>query len=141
MVFKNGEKKIPGKMWNFEGEEIQIVSEFKYLGFYFRTRNKCKRQKDMLAGKAQKAANIILGLMKRTGKNRVQDRLKLMNSLVRSVALHGIEIWGWGDCKQMCVLQGRYCKMAIGVEKNTPKYIWRRKLDVPDIKYIIRERV
>lgn len=140
MVFRNGGKRVRDEKWRFKEEDIQVVNDFKYLGYLFTTRNSCVKHKQLLAGRAQKAANTTWGVMKRAGRDRARERLKLMNSLVRSVAMHGVKIWGWGDCALLNKMQGRYCKMTLGVAKNTPSYIWRRELDVLEIKYIVRER-
>lgn len=66
-----------------------------------------------MVGKAQKAANPAWGVMKRAGRDRRDDRVYLMNSLVRSVALYGVETWGWLDLCAMKKMQGRYAKMYI----------------------------
>lgn len=33
MVFKNGGKSSKGEKWTFEGEDIEVVNQFKYLGY------------------------------------------------------------------------------------------------------------
>lgn len=68
MVFRKGGQNKKGEEWRFKGEAIEVVKEFKYLGYIFTTRNTCRNHVGMLAGKAQKAANITWGLMKRTGR-------------------------------------------------------------------------
>ncbi|CAD6239434.1 GSCOCG00008685001-RA-CDS [Cotesia congregata] len=37
-------------------------------------------------------------------------------------------------------MQGRYAKMALGVARNTPMYIWRVELGLESIEYTCRKR-
>lgn len=139
MIFRNGGK-IKKNKWIYKGEEIEIVNEFKYLGYWFTTRNCEGRQAKWMAAKAQKATNVTWGLMKRTGRNKMRDRMYLMNSIVMSGALYGVEVWGWGKNSQIERVQSRFCKMAMGVCICTPKYIWRKELGIWIINYIATER-
>ncbi|CAG5096525.1 Protein of unknown function [Cotesia congregata] len=56
--------------------------------------NSTRRHVEEMVGKSQKAANAAWGMMKRAARDRRDDRIYLMNSLVRSVALYGVETWG-----------------------------------------------
>lgn len=93
-----------------------------------------------MAGKAQKALNATWGLIERTGRNTIRDRLYLCSSLVRSGALYGVEIWGWGGSREIEAMHRRYCKAAMGVAKNTPEYIWRTEGGMESIMVTVRKR-
>ncbi|KAK0071048.1 hypothetical protein PV326_001744, partial [Microctonus aethiopoides] len=60
-----------------------------------------ERHKREMAEKAQKAANATWGLCKRAGRGKKKERLYLMNALVRSVAMYGVEVWGWGSLERI----------------------------------------
>lgn len=137
MIFRNEGK---GKKWKFNGVELEIVKEFKYLGYWFSNKYSMEKQIATMAGKAQKATNATWGLIKRSGRDNRKDRIYLMESLARSVALYGVEVWGWGNLKSIVKVQGRYCKMALGVARNTPRYIWRREFGIRGIEYTVRDR-
>ncbi|CAD6235813.1 GSCOCG00007994001-RA-CDS [Cotesia congregata] len=70
----------------------------------------------------------------------MRDRIYLMNTVVGAAALYGVEVWGWGGVKDIERVQGRFCKMALGVNRNTPGYIWRTEAGVQNIKATTRER-
>ncbi|CAG5107947.1 Protein of unknown function, partial [Cotesia congregata] len=105
----------------------------------FLTRMSKKRKKSEVMWNSG-AANAAWGLIKRAGRDMRKDRVGLMNSLVRSVALYGVEVWGWDNVDNMVKMQGRYVKMALGVARNTPMYIWRGEMGVESIQYTIRKR-
>ena len=62
--------------------------------------------------------------MKRTNIDTLKERFILMDSLVKAGALYGVEVWGRrrGGIEK---LQGKFVKMALGVARNTPDYIWK----------------
>ncbi|XP_074106831.1 uncharacterized protein LOC141532399 [Cotesia typhae] len=93
-----------------------------------------------MAAKAKKALNSTWGLIERTGRNSLKDRMYFYNSLVRSGALYGVEIWGWEGSKAIEAVYSRYCKAAMGLARNTPEYIWRCEGGLKSLKYICRER-
>lgn len=125
MVFRNGGKRLEQEAWKYKGHSIEVVSEFKYLGYWFSTKGIAARHLREMTGKAQQAANAAWGVMKRAKVDTLRGRLYLMDSIVRSAALYGVEVWGWSERKVMEGWQARFVKMAMGVAKNTPNYIWR----------------
>lgn len=140
MIFRNGGKSGKGEEWKLNGEKVEVEKEFRYLGYTFTTKNGTERHVECMAGKAEKAANAAWGIMKRAGRETRKERVYMMNTLVRSVAMYGVEIWGWGKFERMNRVQGRYAKMALGVARNTPKYIWRNELGIVGIEYTCKER-
>lgn len=83
---------------------------------------------------------MVWGIWKRAGRNIMEDRLFLLDSIVKAGVMYGVEIWGLGEIKMFERIQSRYCKMALGVNRTTPKYIWRRELGIPSMEFMIRER-
>lgn len=110
MVVRNGGKRKQNEKWYFKGVELETVNEFKYLSYWLTTKNSLEKQIKTMAGKAQKAANATWGLMKRSVKDKMTDRMHLMNSMVGAVVLYGVETWGWGNLKNINKIQGRFCK-------------------------------
>lgn len=53
----------------------------------------------------------------------IRWRLKLFDSIVRSIALYGVEIWGWEEKEEIEKLQERYLRWILGVERTTPGYV------------------
>lgn len=140
MTRRNGGKIFGNEKWWFKDEGMKIVNEFKYLGYWFTAKNSEAKHAEKTAGKAQTAANAAWGEGKRTGRKNLSDRMYLMDILVKSGMLYGVEIWGWGKIDTFERIQGKYTKMMMGIARNTPKYIWRNESGVISIEYTIRER-
>lgn len=140
MVFRRGDKRKKDEGWKFKDEIIEVVNEFKYLGFLLSTNNTLKKHLNMVAGKARKAANAVWGVMKRAGVNNLKQRLQLMDSLVKSGALYGVELWGWRRREEIEKMQGRFVKMALGIARNTPNYLWKIEADRSSVEIEARRR-
>lgn len=39
MVFKNGGRRKKEEKWYYKGRELEIINEYKYLGFWFSNKN------------------------------------------------------------------------------------------------------
>ncbi|KAI4475723.1 hypothetical protein M0802_015052 [Mischocyttarus mexicanus] len=140
MVFRNGGRVKDVGKWKFKGDEIQVVNNFKYLGYWFTSKNSCWLHGRKSVGKAQKAMNTVWGVWKRAGRDIIEERLYLLDSIVRAGVMYGVEVWGFGEIGLFERIQSRYCKMALGVKGTTPDYIWRRELGVPTMRYLVIER-
>lgn len=54
----------------------------------------------------------------------MRRRLLLLDAIVKAGCMYGVEIWGWKRWEGLEREQGKYVKRAIGVNTNTPSYIW-----------------
>ncbi|CAD6236615.1 GSCOCG00012472001-RA-CDS [Cotesia congregata] len=61
MVFRNGGKGSKDEKWTFKGENIEVVNQFKYLGYTFTSKHSTRRHVEEMVGKSQKAANAAWG--------------------------------------------------------------------------------
>ena len=125
MVFQKGGRRKKSDKWVYKGEELEVVREYKYLGFWFSTKNAYSLHIRRMAAKVKKAINMVWGLWKRARLNNLSRRLYLLDTIAKSGCLYGAEIWGWDRWEEVERVQGRYTKMAMGVNQNTPSYIWR----------------
>ena len=80
----------------FKGSEIDIVTEYKYLGIYLsKSGSYLSRKKHV----AKQANNAMFALMR---KIRVLDlpiemQIDLFNKLIKPILLYGCEIWAFGN--------------------------------------------
>lgn len=141
MIFKNGGRE--GKKrekWMWRGEKIEIVKEFKYLGYWFTPKNTGSGHIRYMVQKARKAINSVWGVLKRARVDELKERLQLYDSLANAGALYGIEIWGWQRREEIEKLQGKLAKMALGVARNTPSYLWKLEAGRRSVEVVARRR-
>lgn len=75
MIFRNGGKIKNEEKWNLKGEEVKIVNNFKYLGYWFTSKNSIWMHGKKTAGKAQKAMNAVWGVWRRAGRDVMEDSI------------------------------------------------------------------
>lgn len=49
----------------------------------------------------------------------------MMDTIVKAGCLYGLEVWGWKRWEEVERIQNKFVKMALGVNRNTPDYIWK----------------
>lgn len=93
-----------------------------------------------VVGKAKKAINASWGLMKRIGLEKLSKRMYLLETLARSGCLYGVEIWGLKRREPIEKMQGKFMKMIMGLNNNTPDYIWKLEAGVKSLVLYTRNR-
>lgn len=138
MIFRNGGKRKK-ENWKFRGDKIEVVREFKYLGFLFTTKNKFATHLKKLRGRIQQLVNKVWGETKRAGVTDLKRKLYFMDSTIKATAIYAVELWGWMRREIIEKVQAKYVKQCMGLARNTPDYIWkpeagRRSLEVEAIR-------
>ncbi|XP_043477868.1 uncharacterized protein LOC122508520 [Leptopilina heterotoma] len=138
LVFSNGGRRSK-KEWKYKEVQLEIVQKFKYLGFWFTTKNSYKAHINKAIGKTQLLINKVWGETMRAGITDLRRKLYFMDSTVKAGAMYGVELWGWSRREELERLQGKYTKMSMGLAKNTPDYIWkleagRRSIEIEAFK-------
>lgn len=126
--------------WTLKGKEIEVVNEYKYLGFWIDARNNMKKHIVEMVNKTRKIVNQTWGLIKRAKVDILRNRLKLYETIAKSAGIYGVEIWGWAKRKEIERMQGRYIKMVMGLSPNTPDYIWKMEAGRRGIEGEARKR-
>ena len=119
MVYRNGGKLRKEDKWKYKGEELEVVKEYKYLGYWFNSRERNESHIKRLQEKARKAVNATWGIIKRARVNTLKRRMLLMNAVAKAGALYGVEVWGWNKWIQIERIKGRILKMPMGLNTNT----------------------
>lgn len=125
MVARRGGRLKKDEKWQYKGEELQVVNSFKYLGFWFSAKGGYSTHLRKMAGAAQRKVNAVWGVVKKAKVNKLSNRLLLMSAIAKTGCLYGAEVWGWKKREEIERIQAKYVKMALGLNRNTPAYIWR----------------
>ena len=92
------------------GEEVELVEEFCYLGFWFEAGQGSKLQMTKRIERASKIMGQVWGIGKRRFKDDWRMRVWMFDVLVWSVLSYGVEIWGWKERKSVESLQERFLR-------------------------------
>lgn len=134
--FKKGGEE---REWKWEGEKIEEVTEFKYLGYVMRRNGENESEIREL----KKKANVVRQIWG-TGEYRFKDdfrrRMILFKYFVLRIVMYGAEVWGWGERKELEVVQKKYVKWSLNLDSYTPDYIVYKKANIEKLCTIASRR-
>ena len=126
--------------YTFGREEIEIVSEYTYLGVLLKANGDIKKNISVLKNVASRAMYALLKKSRKLGLD-IDVQLKLFDSVVMPVALYGCEIWGFSSTDIIEKLHLQFCKMILKVKKSTPTCMVYGELGRLPIQYNIDSRM
>lgn len=119
--------------WKWEGQNIEEVKEFKYLGYVVKENGGQEGQ----IKESKKKGNIVLKQVWGLGEQRFRDdfkrRIKLFRYLVLGVIMYGAEVWGWKEREELERIQKRYIKCTLNFDSCTPDYVVYKETNVEKI--------
>ena len=117
-IFEN-RRSQQNQLWYYDGEPLDIVDSFCYLGMKFHKNGNLEPSVKALSEQALKAANQLLALSKRMSYD-VKTKLKLFDSLVSPILLYASEVWGIYEYEHIDKIHIKFCKNILGVRTSIP---------------------
>ena len=139
MVFRTAKKELQCTFF-INGSEIEIVSNFSYLGIIFTTNGKFTLAIKDLKNKGMRASFKIYSILKSQKINNPMVSLKLFDSMVKPILLYSCPVWGYElmSCQSKDIyhidkipfeqVQNKYCKILLNVGKLTSNMASRAEL-------------
>ena len=94
------------------------MSYYKYLDLLFTPRLKWTRAKDM-AAQGSKSIFSILQYQRKFGYFEYNDMFKIFDAMVTPVLCYAAEIWGHTYTEQIETVHTNFCKLFLGLSRNT----------------------
>ncbi|XP_055922745.1 uncharacterized protein LOC129953526, partial [Eupeodes corollae] len=124
MIFKNGGgRNASNEKWSFNGEALECVTEYKYLGVIFTRSLSMQKHLTVKLEKAKTAINIS---WKRCFMNRNiahSSKHKVFEAVSESILLYGAQVWGCMRFQTVEKLLTHYIKRIFSLPVNTPNYV------------------
>lgn len=129
MIFRNGGRRKREVKFEWNGEEIEVVKKFEYLGYTLKGNGKEGEQIRKVKGKANALLSTVWEIGETLFKDNWKMRMKLFDTLVQSVMEYGAEIWCWKEQGELEKVQRRYMKWVLKLERTTPAHVihWETK--------------
>ena len=118
MVFRRGGPLRKNEKWFYNGQRVETVSEYKYLGTVFSSRlswNSCKRH---LVSQARKGMFMLKRFINLYNIN-AKTSLYLFDHMIAPILFYGADIWGYEYSKCIESVQTDFCKFILGVNSRT----------------------
>ena len=107
--------------WFINNETIEEVDNFTYLGVKLVKNGNLRFAVKALNEQALRAFDTLLCVCKNVSLD-INIKLSLFDKLVSPILLYCSEIWGIYNYKGVDKLHIRFCKMVLGVRKQTMNY-------------------
>ena len=118
LVFRRGGKLRADEKFFYLGKEIEIVSEYKYLGIIFSTKLNWSKATKTLASQANKAASVLNIAGRKCGGLPKDVALELFDKMLSPIVLYGAEIWGFKEWDAIERIQLKFLKRVLGVSTS-----------------------
>ena len=94
MIFNKQGATIRKFKFYFQGQEIEIVKQYTYLGFTFIPSGKKHQEIENLINKAKKSWFILQRFLYKSEGKTVDTYLNVIDTTIKPVELHACESWG-----------------------------------------------
>lgn len=120
IVFRKGGFLSAREKWIFDGNQLEVVNSYKYLGLTFSTRHSYGVAIEDAATRAKRSTIEILNTLKNMGCNSFDVFFKLFDAQVLPILSYGAEIWGYEKYDQLERVHLFACKRFLHVVDKTP---------------------
>ena len=123
MVFRNGGRLADAEKWKFMGEEIEIVSEYTYLGVILTPKMSFTRHVEHRNTMAKNSINATWNNFLSKPEVQIHAKWNIFLAVSRVIQSYGCEIWGNGHFNEVDKLQIYFLKRILKLPSFTPTYI------------------
>ena len=132
-------KQVHNEEWNINGDKIETVDNFCYLGAKFLYNGNMKLVAKSLSEQALRAMNNLMSLFTRIDLD-VKTKLSLFDKMVVPIILYSSEVWGVYEYKEIDKIHIKFCKYILGVKNQTPNVAVLGELGRFPLSVLCKER-
>ncbi len=125
VVFKRSGRISKLDFFHWNGNKIEVVKSYKYLGVTFHSNGVFDSTAAEFVKKGIMAQGAIFASLKRTKLFNLGTHSKLFDSIVKSTTLHAAGIWGLQHGDKVERVQQQYFKRALNLPTCTPRHFIR----------------
>ena len=118
MVFRKRGRLKENEKWSYNGNDIEVVDNFNYLGTVLNYTGSFKLNQEHLVGKALKALNTLLF---KCNEFDIKPKIfcQLFDAFVGSILNYASEVWGFTKSDDIERIHLKFCKRLLQVKINT----------------------
>ena len=120
VVFRKGGQIGRNDVWDYLGENIEVVPHFKYLGCFLSSGGSFTKCITELVNSARRA---LFSLRKYFSKNQeilTSMKLDMFNAMISPILFYGSEIWGSKRADEVDIFHRAFLKSLLNVRNSTP---------------------
>ena len=124
----------------FGHNHLEVVDDYIYLGIVFSYDGKFTKAINKQVMQGRKAFYALYNKVKKL-QLPVDISLELFNHLVLPVMLYGCEVWGFGNINDLEILQRKFIKMLLDVNRATPNAMVYGETNCTPIMNYVKSRM
>ena len=140
VVFGRGRQNLSQYGFDFDGENIEVVADYKYLGLLFNYNGRFRKGELELKETATRAMYSLISKCRKFDLP-VDLQLELFNATVLPILTYACEVWGYHIAKELEYMYMRFLKQVLGVHKNTSNDMVYGELGVFPLDIYIKGRM
>ena len=138
LIFSKGRR--PNHSFKIGDDEIEIVSDYKYLGVLFGRSGSFLSAKKYIASQATRAVYSLLKKA-RSLLLPIDMQIEMFEKTIKPILLYGCEIWGYGNIDILEQVQLKFLKLVLNLKKSTPTCMVLGETGVLPLKVDIQCRI
>ncbi|MCG8045176.1 MAG: reverse transcriptase family protein [Candidatus Thiodiazotropha taylori] len=119
VIFRKGGRLPNNTIFTYNGVEIEIVSQFSYLGILFTSGGSFIMTQKILAGQALKAIFTLNRYLYKFIALSVSHVLDLFDRLITPILNYSCEVWGFQKSRDIETVHLQFFKRLLGVKQST----------------------
>ncbi len=140
MIFKKRINRRLYQSFKIGNETIEIVDEFKYLGFKFYRTGSFEPEIGNRISAANMAFSNLQSIITNGKITSWETKKILLNSMIESILIYGSEIWGVGSNEKLISAHLKHFKRLLFLPTNTPHHAVLWELNLQPIEQRIMKR-
>ena len=139
VIFSGGRAKQDHKFY-FNGEQIEVLNEYKYLGVFLSSNGSYTKAKKHIIDQANNAMFSLLRKIRALNLP-IDLQVELFNKTIKPILLYGCELWGTGNLESIERVQLKFLKQILNLKKSTPSFMVYGELGVYPLTLEIKTRI
>ena len=124
----------------YDGNVLDMVEDFVYLGVLFSFNGKFQKAKKRLLGQARKAMFALVAKSRKLGLA-ISVQLHLFETMIVPILLYGSEVWSLEDLNILDRFQLKYCKLILNLKQTTPSCMIYGELGVMTLSLQAKNKI
>ncbi|KAI5699734.1 hypothetical protein M8J75_007775 [Diaphorina citri] len=137
VVFRKSGRLSKDDKFTYEGEELEVVRDFVYLGVKFSSSGLFRNHMIYAMSKSKIALANIKNIMVSSKMDSWESRLKLYSSIVKVTLLYSGEIWALRYYEEIERTQVQFFKTILLTKYNTPNHYIRMETGTLPLSYSV----
>lgn len=122
MVFRNGGRLSNREKWTFQGQQIELRTQYTYLGVTLTPKMSFTKHLENRNNSAKASINSTWGSYFANDKISLQAKYKMYQAVCRSIQGYAAQVWGYSMFELVDKLQLYFLKRIFKLPCNTPSY-------------------